>query len=148
MDPSTLVPLLTPLITAAAHYLKNQAAQKVGEKAAEVIGEKAGEAIVNTGPKTLDTLRSWFKKKEDLKAEQALELVEQNPDDIDYQQKLVKETARISVTDPTFEQELKILAGTAVVAQPGSNVQTINNQSSNEGAQGIFNDVVNFNRNT
>src|SRR6266498_1545515 len=116
MDTSALIPLITPAIAAAIAYLRDQAAAKAGEKAA----------------------------KADPKAQQVLANVEQDPTDDDYQNKLIKETARLASTDSAFAQELKILAEQVTVAQPGSTVQTINNQAPNQGAQGVFNAPVSF----
>ena len=68
--------------------------------------------------------------------------MEQDPDDEDYQQKLVKETARLADTDPTFAQDLKVLAENVAIAQSGSVI--IDNKASNLGAQGVFNAPVQF----
>ena len=68
--------------------------------------------------------------------------VEQDPDDKDYQQKLVKETTRLASADSTFAQELKVLAENVAIAQSGSVI--IDNKASNLGAQGVFNAPVKF----
>jgi len=148
LDPSALLPIITPVVTATIAYIRDEAAKKAGAKAVEAIGEKAGEAVAGIGPKALTTLRAWFQKKSDSKATQALANVIQDPSDQDYQQKLIKETVRIASTDPAFTQELKILAEQVTIAQPNSMVQTINNQAPNQGAQGIFTASVTFNRPT
>ncbi len=142
MDPTLLVPLVSPLVAAVVAYLKGEAAKKAGEKAAEVVGEKAGEAVAGAGPRLLATLRDRFTEKADPKAQQALTLVEQDPDDADYQQKLVKETARLAAADPGFAQELRVLAEQAIIGQPGG--VAIDNQASNYGAQGVFHAPVSF----
>jgi hypothetical protein len=136
MDPAALIPLVSPVITAAVAYLRDEAARKAGEKAAETVGTEAGKAIVGIGPKALATVRAWFTKHNDTKAQQALTNVEQDPTDDDYQQKLIKETTRLASTEPAFAQELKILAEQVMIAQPGSTVQTFHNQDTIVGIQG------------
>jgi hypothetical protein len=142
VDPSALIPWITPIITAVVAFIKTQGAQRAGEKAAEVLGEKATEATLNTGEKALATLRARFSAKADAKAQRALANVEQDPDDEDYQQKLVKETARLASADSTFAQDLKVLAENVAIAQSGSVI--IDNKASNLGAQGVFNAPVQF----
>jgi hypothetical protein len=142
VDPSGLIPWISPIITAVVAFIKTQGAQKAGEKAAEVIGEKATETTLNKGEKALATLRARFSAKADAKAQQALANVEQDPDDEDYQRKLVKETARLANTDPTFAQDLKVLAENVAIAQSGSVI--IDNKASNLGVQGVFNAPVQF----
>jgi len=142
VDLSGFIPWISPIITAVVAFIKTQGARKAGEKAAEVIGEKATEATLNKGEKALATLRARFSAKADAKAQQALTNVEQDPDDEDYQQKLVKETARLASTDPTFAQDLKVLAENVAIAQSGSVI--IDNKASNLGAQGVFNAPVEF----
>ncbi len=142
MDPTLLVPLVSPLVAAVVAYLKGEAAKKAGEKAAEVVGERAGEAVAGAGPRLLATLRDRFTEKADPKARQALDLVEQDPDDADYQQKLVKETARLAAADPGFTQELRVLAEQANIVQPGG--VYIDNQAPSYGAQGVFHAPVTF----
>jgi len=83
LDPSTLIPWISPIITAVIMYIKTQGAQKAGDKAAEVIGEKATEMTMSTGQKALTLLRSRFSAKADRKAQQALANVEQDPNDDD-----------------------------------------------------------------
>src|SRR5215212_9779376 len=109
MDPSALFPLISPLIAAATAYLCGQAAQKAGEKAAEAIGTKVGEAAARDGSRVLATIRGFFNKHSDPKAQRALADLELDPDDAGYQQKLIKETARLASADPIFAQELKVL---------------------------------------
>ena len=144
MDPASLVPVVSSLVAAVVAYMKSEGAKKAQEKAAEVIGEKAGEAVAGVGPRALATLRTWFQRKADPKAQQALVLAEQDPDDADYQQKLVKETVRLAAADPAFAQELKVLADHVGIAQSGSVI--IDNTAPNQGAQGVFNAPVTFNR--
>jgi hypothetical protein len=146
MDPSALISWISPIINAVAVFIKTQGAQKAGEKAAEVIGEKATEATLHKGEKALAILRTRFSAKADAKAQQALANVEQDPDDKDYQQKLVKETARLASADSAFTQELKMLAENVAIAQSGSVV--IDNKAPNQGAQGIFNAPVQFDNRT
>ena len=136
MDPSTLIPMISPVITAAIAYLRDEAAKKAGEQAAETVGMETGKAIVAVGTKALATVRTWFTQKHDTKALHTLANVEQYPTDEDYQQKLIKETARLASADPAFAQELKILAEQVMVAQPGSTVQTFQNQNTIVGVQG------------
>ena len=113
-----------------------------GDKAAEIIGEKATETTISLGQKAFTELRSKFSLQADMKAQQALANVEQDPDDEDYQQKLVKEIARLANVDPSFAQELKLLARNVTIAQPS--ILTIDNKASNQGVQGIFNAPVQF----
>ncbi|SRR6266487_3278608 len=142
MDPSALVQWLSPVITAVVMYIKTQGAQKASDKAAEVIGEKATETTLSLGQKALTLLRSKLSIDANTKAQQALANVEQDPNDEDYQQKLVKETARLASADPAFAQELKVLAENVALAQTGG--VTIDNKASNQGAQGVFNAPVQF----
>lgn len=142
MDSLALVPWITPIITAVVTYIKMQGAQKAADKAAEIIGEKTIEASINMGQKALATLRSKFIVKGDVKAQQALANVEQDPTDEDYQQKLVKETARLASADPIFTQELKILAKNVAITQAGG--VTIQNDAPSYGAQGVFQGPVHF----
>ncbi len=114
IDPSTLIPLVSPVVAAVVAFIKTQGAQKAGEKAL----------------------------KADAKAQQALVNLEQDPDDEDYQQKLVKETARLASTDSTFAQDIKVLAENVAIAQSGS--VAIDNKASNFGAQGVFNAPIQF----
>jgi hypothetical protein len=146
MDPSVLIPWISPIIIAVVTYIKTQGTQKASDKAAEVIGEKATERAISIGQKALTLLRSKFSVKADTKAQQALANVEQDPNDEDYQQKLVKETARLASADPAFAQELKVLAETVNIAQSGS--VAIDNKSSNYGAQGVFNAPLSFDQRT
>src|SRR6266480_1383585 len=138
VDPSALIPWISPIIIAIVAFIKTQGAQKAGE----VLGEKVTEATLNKGEKALAILRARFSAKADAKAQRALANVEQDPDDEDYQQKLVKETARLADTDPTFAQDLKVLAENVAIAQSGS--VAIDNKASNLGAQGVFNAPVQF----
>lgn len=143
MDLSTLAAFVTPIVTAVIAYLQTEGLQKAGEKASEVIGEKAGETVSSIGPKALATMKGWFKHSPDAKAEKALADVEQDPDDVDYQQKLVKEAIRVASIEPAFAEELKVLAQQANFIQSGG-VQ-INNNAPNQGAQGVFNAPININ---
>lgn len=136
MDISPFLAIAGPVVTAIAVYLRDQAAQKAADKAAEAVGTEAGKALASSGPNVLTTIRGWFTAKNDVKAQQALAHVEQDPTDDDYQQKLIKETARLASTDAAFAQELKILAQQVTVAQPGSTVQTYHTQDSVVGVQG------------
>ncbi len=142
MDPTMLIPLVSPVVAAVVAYLKGEAAEKAGEKVAEVAGEKAGEAIAGAGPRLLATLRDRFTEKADPKAQQALTLVEQDPDDTDYQQKLVKETARLAAADLRFAQELRVLAEQANIVQPGG--VYIDNKAPSYGPQGVFHAPITF----
>jgi len=81
------------------------------------------------GQKALSLLRDRFLAKADTKAQQALANVEQDPDDEDYQKKLLKETARLASADSTFAQDLKVVAEHVALAQSGS--VTIENTASN-----------------
>lgn len=146
VDPSALIPWISPIISAVVTYIATQGAQKAGDKAAEIVGEKATETTLTLGQKALALLRSKFFAKTDAKAQQALKNVEQDPDDEDYQQKLVKETARLASTDPTFAQELKVLAENVTIAQSGG--VAIDNKAPNYGAQGVFNAPVSFDHRT
>src|SRR5256885_582313 len=142
MDPSAFIPWISPIITAVITYIKAQGVQKAGDKAAEVIGEKATETTISMGQKALTVLRSKFSATADTKAQQALANVEQDPDDEDYQHKLVKELTRLINADPTFAQDLKVLAEHVAITQAGG--VTIDNKASNYGAQGVFNAPVQF----
>jgi hypothetical protein len=142
MDPTALLSLVSPLVAAVAAYLREEGATAAGGKAAEVIGERAGAAVADIGPRALATLRNWFRKEADAKAQQALTLVEQDPDDTDYQQKLVKETARLAAATSAFARELRVLAGRATVVQSGG--VAIDNAAPNYGAQGVFHAPVRF----
>lgn len=145
-DPTPLLPVVTPIVTAAIAYLKNEAARKAGEKAAETLGEKAGEAAAGAGAQALATLRGWFQKKDDQPAQQALELVEKNPDSAGFRQELIDQTARLAATDPTFAQDLRVLAQQVNIAQPGSVVGTVHNTGENKGVQiGVNTGDVTFN---
>ena len=142
IDPATLLPLVSPVVAAVITFIKTQGVQKAGEKAAEILGEKATEATLDKGQKALTLLRDHFSAKADTKAQQALVNVQQDPDDEDYQKKLIKETARLASTDPTFLQDLRIRADHVAIAQSGS--VTIENTASSYGAQGVFNQPVHF----
>lgn len=142
MDSSALTSWIGPIITAIVMYIKTQGAQKAGDKAAEIVGEKATEMTLNTGQKALSLLRSKFFAKSDAKALCILENVEKDPDDEDYQQKLVKETARLASADPSFVRELKVLAERVTIVQSGSVI--IDNKAPSYGAQGVFNAPVQF----
>lgn len=145
-DPTPLLPIVAPVITAAIAYLKNEMAQKAGEKAAEKLGEKAGEAAAGVGAQALTTLRSWFHKKDDPPAQQALELVEKNPDSSGFRQELIEQTVRLAAADPAFAQDLRVLAEQVTIAQPGSVVGTVNNTGENDGMQmGVNSGDVTFN---
>jgi CHAT domain len=69
--------------------------------------------------------------------------VEYDPDDEDYQQKLIKEPARFANTDPDFAQELKVLAENVNIVHPGC--VTIDNESINCSVQGGGNAPIIFN---
>ncbi len=142
MEPSAIIPWISPIITAVITYIKLQGAQKAGDKIAESLGEKAADAAVNTGKKALDLFRSHSSAKTDVKVQQALTNVEQDPDDEDYQQKLMKEIARLASTDSVFAQEVKALSEHAPSTQSYSVM--IDNKASNLGAQGVFNMPVHF----
>ena len=141
-DPAALIQWISPIITAVVTYIKIRGSQMAGDKAAEIIGEKATETTISLGQKAFTELRSKFSLQADMKAQQALANVEQDPDDEDYQQKLVKEIARLANVDPSFAQELKLLARNVTIAQPS--ILTIDNKASNQGVQGIFNAPVQF----
>lgn len=145
MDPSSLIPIVTPVVHAAALYLQTEALKKAGDKAAEVVGEKAASSAVTKGSRALASLRSWFVKKADAKAQGVLEMVELDPEDTDFQAKLIHETARLAGSDSTFEQELRVLAEQVTIAQVGNINQTFNNHASNQGAQGVINAPLTFN---
>jgi hypothetical protein len=146
IDQSLLISWISPVITAMATYIKTQGVQKAADKAMEVIGEKAVENTVGKGQKALTLLHSQFFAKADAKAKQALANMEQNPDDENYQQELIKETARLASIDSAFAQELRLLAEKEVVAQPGSVI--IHNDAPSYGAQGVFSAPVHFDNRT
>lgn len=146
VDPSALLPWIAPIITTVVTYMRTQGIQKSADKMAEVVGEKAAEETLRKGEKALTFLRSHFFAKADEKAKRALANVEQDPDDEDYRQKLMKETARLASADPTFAQHLKALGGHMATAQSGG--VTIENKAPNYGAQGVFNNPVHFNQRT
>jgi hypothetical protein len=138
VDPSWVAPIITAVIT----YVKTQGAQKAADKVAEVVGEKAGDGAISTGEKALSLLRSHFFAKADEKAKLALVTVEQYPEDDDYKEKLIKETARLASADPTFARELKVLGKNVTIAQ--SSNWHIENIESNQGHIGnIYGDVNN-----
>jgi|GEM_PF-2794170 len=145
MDPSSLIPIVAPVVHAAALYLQTEALKKAGDKAAEVVGEKAASSAVTQGSRALASLRSWFAKKADAKAQGVLKMVEIDPKDTDFHAKLIQETARLALTNSAFEQELRVLAGQVTIAQTESINQTFNNPSSNQGAQGVINAPLTFN---
>lgn len=126
MDPMALVPLVAPLVAAVVDYLKGAAAHKAGAKAAEVVGEKTGAAV-------FDALRRRFADRSDAQAGQALALVAQDPDDEDYRQKLIKETARLAAAEPAFAAELEALAARFARGPQGG--ATFANYAPNYGAQ-------------
>jgi hypothetical protein len=142
VDPSALIPWITPIITTVGMYIKTQGVHKTADKVAEVIEEKAAEEMGSKGQKAFVLLRSRFSAKADEKAKRALANVEQDPEDEDYQQKLVKETARLASADPLFAQELKVLGENVAIAQSGS--VTIDNKASNYGVQGVVNAPINI----
>ena len=145
MDVAALLPIASAVASAAAVYIKTEMAKKAGEKMAEVIGEKAGEAAASGGTKALTSLRSWFTRKKDDRALHALQQVEVQPDTQNVE-RLTQETVRVALSEPEFAQELKVVAEQFHLLQPNSVL--INNNAPNEGAQGVFNAPVTFNRNT
>jgi hypothetical protein len=143
-DPSALIPWITPIITTVVMYIKTQGVQKTADKVAKVVEEKAAEEMVSKGQKAFVLLHSRFFAKADEKAKRALANVEHYPEDDDYKEKLIKETARLASADPTFAQDLKVLGENVTIAQPGSMV--IDNKAPNYGAQGEFHAPVHFNQ--
>jgi hypothetical protein len=138
VDPSWVAPIITAVIT----YVRTQGAQKAADKVAEVVGEKAGDGAISTGQKALSLFRSQFLAKTDEKAKLALANVEQYPDDDDYRDKLIKETARLASADPTFARELKALGKNGAIAQSSS--WHIEHIESNQGHIGnVYGDVNN-----
>ncbi len=146
VDPSALLPWITPIITTVVTYIRTQAIQKTADKVTEAVSGKAAAEAMNTGEKALTFLRTHFFAKADEKAKRALADVEQDPDDEDYRKKLAKETARLASADPTFAQHLKALGGHITDAQAGS--VTIESQGDNYGAIGVFHSPVHFNQRT
>lgn len=146
IDQSLLISWISPVITAVATYIKTQGVQKAADKAMEVIGERAVENTVGKGKKALSLLHSQFFAKVDAKAKQALANVEQDPDDENYQQELIKETVRLASTDDAFAQELRLLAEKGAVTQPSSVI--IHNNAPSYGAQGVFSAPVHFDNRT
>lgn len=135
MDPSVLISVVSPLVAAVVAYLKDEGVKKASDKATEVVGQKAGEAVASAGPQALATLRSWFRKKNDSRAQQALELVECDPDDALYQQELVKETVRLAVVELSFAHELSLLVEEITATAQASVSGTVHNTGTNEGVQ-------------
>ncbi len=120
--------LVEPVITAIVAFIKMRSVQNAAGKATgfvlskstDFISDKATESTFEKGRKAFEMLRSRFLAQGDVKAEQALETLEQHPDDKVSQQTLVQETARLASTDPSFAQELQIFANNVVIAQSGS----------------------------
>lgn len=143
VDLTAITSIATTLVGLLTAYLKNQAAEKVGEKVVEKVGEKAGDALIDTGSRSLLVLRSWFHKKDDTKAEQALRQVVDNPHHLASQQELIQRTVHLAIADATFAQALRTLAEQADSTQFGK--VSISNHAPNEGAQGVFNAPVTIN---
>jgi formylglycine-generating enzyme required for sulfatase activity len=138
MDPTALIPLVTPIVKAVVDYIRNEGAQKAGEKALEKIGEKAGESVYDISGKSLEKLRSLFQKKDDKKAQKALQALEEDPHDDDYQHKLIKETARLAAADPAVAADLKTFAEhieRATINMPGSQLVQIEQMIINQHVQ-------------
>jgi hypothetical protein len=103
MDPVTVA------VGAITTFLLTKGAEKAGEKAAEVVGEKSGEALVGVGARAWETIASWFQRKNDSKAQRALNNIAEEPDDEAYQTKLINEIRRLTNEDPEFAAELQKL---------------------------------------
>lgn len=146
LDPSALWPFVVPIVQGVVTYLKQEGAKTLDEKAVEKLGEKAGESAFGAGSKSLAKLRALFQNKDDKKAQKALQAVEEDPDDKDYQDKLIKETIRLAATDSAVANELKVLAQNVMIALPGSVVTTFSNAPSGVQAQHINQLIINCRR--
>jgi hypothetical protein len=138
-----LVALATPVVSGIIAYLKSEAAIRKGsESAVGAIGTKAGQELVHLGGKGISLLKGVFIAKNDAKAVRALQNAEEDPEDSDYADKLLKETARLAAADPDFALQLTRLGREFSSAPQGGATLHIQNTASNYGQQGVFNGPV------
>lgn len=129
---------IAPAIYAAIAHMRLEALKHMHDTVAEALGAQTETAVAEMGRQALNIIRGWFQKKADEEAIDALAIVERYPDKPAYQQQLIAETQRIADQEPAFAHELKALSQQATANNIGQISQTINNQSSNTGIQGIF----------
>lgn len=103
------------------------AAALIAKKALEKAGEHAGESGWALLESVAERVRGWFSRRDDSKAEGALELVEQAPDSQSAIDKLAAAIAAAAQQDP---DEAAQLAGLVekTQAQAGPQVNTFVNQ--------------------
>lgn len=144
MDPASLLQVVTPVVQATILYLRERGLKKASDKAVETVGTKAGEGLSNISKRAFTTLQNWFDKEEDNKAKGVLEMVELDPHDDDFAQKLVTETTRVAEVNPKFMAELRLLAD-ELTSEPNNIAQVYNNYAPNKGVQGAVNSSITIN---
>lgn len=101
------------VVLAMAKYLAaSKAAETIGGKALEEIGKSGGEAVTTVGKSAFARLKALLSRGDGTaaKAKQALDNVETDPADVDYQTKLAKELEQLAQTDTELRTALEELS--------------------------------------
>jgi len=108
------------IVAAVVKYLTaSKGAEIVGEKAMEKVGEASGEGLVNIGKHAYDGIKHALIKRGEhaKKADNALEDVEEDPTDEDYQRKLATELEKLAAHDADLHNLLEHLSTIVQQAQ-------------------------------
>lgn len=99
---SLTIAAISGVVSAAVKYLLvSKGLETAAQKATEKIGELGGEALVNVGKNALLKLRDALAQRGDAakKAQKALDDVEDDPTDEDYQRKFATELDKLAAND-------------------------------------------------
>lgn len=108
------------IVTAIVKYLlASKASEIVGQKALEKVGESGGEALVEAGKHAFDGIKHALGThgEDAKKANKALQDVEEDPTDEDYQHKLASELEKLAAHDADLRNLLEQLSSVVQQAQ-------------------------------
>jgi len=138
------IPILSAVINGLVSVFTAYTQYKAATKQAEVKQEAppAQSAEVAKGEVVAQVVETAITKHgtEDERAD--LANFQRNPQR--YADTIAAVIRELATREPSFAQQLQLLAQQANIARAGSNVVNINNDASNYGAQGIFNAPVSF----
>ncbi|MBA3945517.1 MAG: hypothetical protein H0X37_13240 [Herpetosiphonaceae bacterium] len=110
---SLTIAAISGVVSAAVKYLlTSKGLDTAAQKATEKIGTMGGEALINVGKNALTKLREALGQRGDAakKAQKALADVEDDPADVDYQQKLATELDKLAAADGQLRTLLEQLS--------------------------------------
>ncbi|HEU4321898.1 MAG TPA: hypothetical protein VFS21_02005 [Roseiflexaceae bacterium] len=120
-----------PAVSAMVAFLNAQRAQTP-----EVLElTRRSNEVIGAGELALQLFREWFEYGRDGRALKALDLLIDDPDDQDFQNKLAREVIRTAQQHEQFASDLRQLSARVMQAAPQT-TNNFHNYSSNNGFQG------------